>query len=97
MAMKTETKVFKLKVPLEYDGKEIAEITMRAPKVRDIIMAQKVKGSESDQTVAMFASISGVPMPAWHDMDLRDFRRIERWIGPFIGGSNSPEDGETTS
>lgn len=90
-----ETKTFKLSVPIVHDGKTIEQITMREPEVGDVIAAEKFKG-QAEQTVALFASVSGLTVGAISRMKLRDFKQIERWITPFIAESSSvTEDGAT--
>lgn len=90
-----ETMTFKLAVPLKYEGKVFSEITLREPEVGDVISAEKFSG-QAEQTVALFAAMSGLPIGAIRSMKIRDFRRIERWAAPFIGASSSEaEDGAT--
>lgn len=90
-----ETRTFKLSKPLRHDGKTWSEITLREPNVGDVIAAESFQ-KQSEQTVAIFASMSGVPIGAIRSMTLRDFRVIERWVAPFIAGLKSEEEDGAT-
>lgn len=60
MEYPADTVVIALSRPFTIDGKEVAEITMREPTVRDRIMLNKAKGDDTERELNMVASLCGL-------------------------------------
>ena len=74
----------KLDNPIKIDGVEVHEISLRAPKVRDLIAAGKKNISESEREVNLIANLAEVSPEVIQDLDLRDYLKIQNWLQDFL-------------
>lgn len=75
-----------LSIPLQFEGREITEITLRRPLVRDRLAVDRLGSSRSDaeKEVMLIASLSGLPLEAIEGMDLGDYGRLQERLGEFV-------------
>jgi len=59
-------------------------LTMREPRVRDSLNADKFKGSDGEKEVRMFASLCEVPPEVFYDMTLPDFKKVQDAFSGFF-------------
>lgn len=82
------TEKFKLAVPLKLaSGKELTEVNLRRPKVRDLKQVQRAHSEAVDQQVALLALASEeqlVPEDI-DDMDLGDYMQINTFFQRIMG------------
>lgn len=89
------SKTFRLASPIETEATPITEITVREPDLEAGIAIEKFK-TAGEQTAAMLAALSGLPIPAVMRLAARDVARIERWLSFFSkDGDLSEEEDET--
>ena len=74
----------KLDNPIKIDGVEVHEISLRAPKVRDLIAAGKKNISESEREVNLIANLAEISPETVQDFDLRDYMKIQNWLKDFL-------------
>lgn len=74
----------KLETAIKIDGVEIHEISLRPPKVRDLLIANKTKADESTREVNLIANLAEVSVEAIHELDLRDYMKIQNWLKDFL-------------
>ena len=67
MSAPATTQSLKLNFPIRHAGKEIAEITLRRPKVADVIAAQRGASTPAEIEIAMVAQ-----MDLGHDMAVQN-------------------------
>lgn len=78
-------KKIKLANPIKVDGVLIDEITMRTPKVRDLIIATKKSGgSEMDLAAHMVSNLAEIPIESVYEIDLKDFAAISALLQDFF-------------
>ena len=77
----------KLSSPIKIDGVEVHELSLRSPKVRDLIAASKKNVSESEREVNLIANLSEVSPEAIQDLDLIDYLKIQDWLKDFLSAS----------
>lgn len=77
-------KKIKLENPIKIDGVEVNEITLRAPKVRDILIASKKNVSEAEREVTLIANLAEIPVEAIEDLGLKDYVTIQDWLKVFL-------------
>ena len=82
-----------LSEPLVVEGQEIQSLTMRRPKVRDQILAEKSEGTAAEQEVAMFANLCEVPEAAIQDLDLGDYFQLQEAYQGFFDSQQTPAEG----
>jgi hypothetical protein len=73
-----------LKHPVQFDGREVKELTMRRSKVKDQLAVEKEKISEAEREVRLFARLCNVPMELIEEIDLADYKQIQKEYGDFL-------------
>jgi hypothetical protein len=81
----------KLEEPIKVDGVLVHELSLRRPKVRDLLIASKKDASESEREVNLIANLAEVPAEAIKDLDMRDYLKIQESLKDFL----SPETRES--
>lgn len=74
----------KLKSPIKIDGVEVNELTLRTPKVRDLLVNSKKELSESEREVRLLANLAEVSVESIQELDLRDYLKIQNWLKDFL-------------
>jgi hypothetical protein len=74
----------KLSEPIKIDGVAVHELSLRRPKVRDLLIAGKKEASESEREVNLIANLAEVPVDAIKDLDLRDYLKIQEFLKDFL-------------
>lgn len=78
-----------LKYPILIDGTRTEVLHMRRPKVRDQILATKSEmagKSSAEQEVLLFANLCEVAPRDIEDLDMADYRKIQREYERFLEG-----------
>lgn len=87
------TKTVKLSAPIEVNGQQVSELTFREAEVGDMMAAATFK-DEMSQTIAILASISNVPLPAFKKIKFRDITRITAEVGDLMGNEAAAKTGD---
>ena len=77
-------KKIKLETAIKIDGVEIHEISLRPPKVRDLLIVNKSNSDESTREVNLIANLAEVSVEAIQELDLRDYMKIQNWLKDFL-------------
>jgi hypothetical protein len=77
------TKV-KLASPVIVDGKEVIEISLRRPKVRDRLAVERSSASDAEKEVQLIANLAELPVEAIEDIDLADYAKLQRALTNFL-------------
>ena len=77
----------KLSNPIKIDGVDVHELSLRRPKVRDLIAAGKRNVSESEREVDLIANLAEVAPEAIQELDLSDYLKIQEWLKDFLSVS----------
>lgn len=78
--------VFTLSEPVTFEGKTYAVLNLRKLKGKDLVAMDSVKG-EVRKSMAMFASVCGVPLPVIEELPVDDFEALGEAMQPFLGRS----------
>lgn len=78
------TKTIKLKNPIDVNGEKIKEMTMRAPKVRDRLVAEKTPGNSADKEVTFIANLCSVSQETLLELDLADYVQLQEAVNHFL-------------
>ena len=81
--------IIKLTQSIKIDGKEISEITLRRPKVRDRLAVDRLAVdrsnlSDAEKEVQLIANLSDVPREAIEELDLADYSKIQKVLSDFL-------------
>lgn len=83
--MTTKTTItFTPETPVDVDGQTYATLTLRKMKAKDLVAADLVDGSFR-KSLAIFASMAGVPIMVIEELDTDDFNRLGREAAPLMG------------
>ena len=74
----------KLSNPIKIDGVEVNEISLRRPKVRDLLISDRKNISEAEREVNLVANLAEIPAEAIQDLDLCDYMKIQEWLKDFL-------------
>ena len=91
------TKTVSLSVPVTFEGREITEIRIAKPKVKDLKrMNAALDGitDRLDQGIVMASALTGYPVEMIEDLDTDDFTEISEMIADFFpkGTASPPGD-----
>ena len=73
----------KLKHPITVDGREVAQLTLRRPKVRDLERMDKVSG-EIAKAVTLVADLAELSPDQVRELDAEDFTAVAEALGDFL-------------
>lgn len=90
LSVGAESKTFDLLVPLADGAATITKLTLREPDLAAGIEVERFK-TPGEQTAAMIAMLSDTVVPLVSKLVMRDVRRMEAWIVPFVDDSGSTE------
>lgn len=88
------TATYRMLFPVKRGDGEVAEVTLRRPRVADVQAVDNVKGEFSKQ-IRMLAQVSGVEDPILKRFDLVDFYACDQIIRDLMGKSSSPATSTT--
>jgi hypothetical protein len=74
----------KLNEPIKVDGVLIHELSLRRPKVRDLLIANRKDVSESEREVNLIANLAEISAEAIKDLDVRDYLKIQDVLKDFL-------------
>lgn len=73
-----------LKHPVTVSGREIKILSMRRPKVKDQLAADKLSGGNAEKEIRLFANLCEVEPMVIEELDLADYRRVQEVYGGFL-------------
>jgi len=79
-----------LAYPVEADGAPLAELTVRRPKVRDLLAAEKAGGGDAGREVRLFANLCQVSPATIEALDLADYNRLQEVYRGFLSPAPRP-------
>lgn len=73
-----------LKYPVPFEGGELKEISIRRPKVADVVAARKSKKDEAEQEVDMISKLTDIPPDTLLTLDLADYKALQEVLQSFF-------------
>lgn len=74
-----------LKTPVEFDGKTVASLTMRSPKVKDQLFVENyTKKSDTEKEILLMARLCDVPGELIEEMQLGDYKKLQDTFKDFL-------------
>ena len=84
MTSNKTTQKITLKHPFTWESKPVKDLTLRAPKVKDMLTAVRVAENEAEQEVAMLANLAEVLPELIHEMHLGDYMQLQKANTDFL-------------
>ena len=75
---------FKFSKPIMIDGVSVHEISLREPKVRDLIAISKKNLSDLERDVFLLANLSEISTEAIENLEIADYLKIQNWLKDFL-------------
>lgn len=72
-----------LDFPITVSGVEVSHLVMRRPKVRDMMAAQKVGGTDAEMGVALVANLCELTPDDVLELDSLDWDKCEAQVAAF--------------
>jgi len=73
-----------LKYPVQSDGRSVEKLSMRRPKVRDLLAAEKAAKGNAGQEIRLFSLLCEVPPAVIEDLDVADYGRLQEAYRGFL-------------
>ncbi|MDZ4377991.1 MAG: phage tail assembly protein [Xanthomonadaceae bacterium] len=73
-----------LQFPVQSDGVRISSLSMRRPKVRDMLLAEKQGANPAEREVRMIANLCEVAPVVIEDLDFADYSAAQRVLQGFL-------------
>ena len=70
--------------PVEWNGTKIGKLAMRRPKVRDMIAADKSKGSDAEKEIYAFANLCEMEEAFIQELDMQDYTKLQDAYRSFV-------------
>jgi hypothetical protein len=74
----------KLTNPVKIDGRELTELAIRRPKVRDRLAVERSNASDAEKEVQLIANLAELPIEVIEDVDLADYAKLQRALTDFL-------------
>ena len=72
-----------LNEPITVDSISVSELSIREPKVRDLLAIERTEG-EALKKVALIANLASVPKEAVEDLFIKDYVEIQKALKDFL-------------
>ncbi len=66
------------------DGVEVRQLSLRRPKVRDMLTADKAGGTDAEKEIRTFANLCEVGPQVIEELDLADYRALQKAYECFL-------------
>lgn len=80
--------------PVTIEGVEYKELSMRPPKVRDMLIADKGGTTDSEREVVLFANLCGVDREVIEEMNLFDYGAAQEEYKGFLSSTPKKPAGQ---
>lgn len=70
--------------PIEVDGVKVAALSMRCPKVKDMLAADKIATSDAEREIFLLSNLCEIPPDATHELDLPDYSKLQAAYQDFL-------------
>jgi hypothetical protein len=95
-----KTKTLRLQFPITVEDREVSEVTITRPKVKDLkVMDAALDGinDKLDQGVIMVSVLTGLSHDAVEDLDAEDFTKLSEEVAGFFPQAKAPGSGAPSS
>ena len=80
-------KQIKLATPIKIDGVEVKVLTMRKPKVRDMLAVDNIPG-QAKKEITLMANLCEVTTTDIEDLDMDDYEQLQETYQSFLSSKS---------
>ena len=73
-----------LQAPIHLDGIRLNTLTLRRPKVRDMLAIEHLSGSDVEKEIQLFANLCEVSPDCLHELDMADYTQLQQHYQTFL-------------
>lgn len=73
-----------LEYPVTVNKIETNELSMRRPKVRDMLVGEKKKQSDAEKEIQLFANLCEVAPDVIGELDMKDYGKVQKAYQDFL-------------
>lgn len=73
-----------LVTPIIVNGEALSELTLRRPKVRDMLAMEKSSKSDAEKEIHLFANLCEMAPEKLHDLDMADYAKLQKAYQDFL-------------
>ncbi|MCL1124167.1 phage tail assembly protein [Shewanella surugensis] len=73
-----------LDYPITFEGKKIDSLSMRRPRVRDQMIADKQHKDDMDKEMHLFSLLLDIDVEAIYDLDVIDYQKVTATYENFL-------------
>jgi hypothetical protein len=77
----------KLEHPVTIENVETERLSLRRPKVRDMLASDKVGGSDAEKEIRIFANLAEVSPAVIEELDLYDYGQLQKAYQGFLSSA----------
>lgn len=86
----SDVSIVPLAYPVEAEGVRLERLTLRRPKVRDLLAASKSAGSDEVlRELRLFANLCEVAHDVIESLDMADYSKLQEAYAGFTSGSQT--------
>ena len=78
------SKTITLQYPITADGAQVQKLTMRRPRVRDRLIAEKDSGSEVEKEIRLIANLCEMAPQHIELLDMADYAKLQECLAGFL-------------
>lgn len=73
-----------LQYPIKLDGAEISVLSLRRPKVRDMLSVEKSAQTDAQKEIQLFANLCEIRPDDLHELDMADYAKLQKAYQDFL-------------
>ena len=89
------TKTIELKYPITVDGAEISQLSMRNPKVSDMLAGEKGGGTDAKKEIRTFANLCEVSPETIEELYGADYLALQKAYKNFLSPKSKTSGAES--
>ncbi len=84
MSKKTPNVAVALTAPISVDGAMRSELTVRRPKVRDMLAMENMTKNDAEKEIHLFANLCEVSPESLYELDMADYGKLQKVYQDFL-------------
>ena len=82
---KIDRSIIELDYPIMVDGSEVKTVSLRRPKVRDLIAAAKGNRGNEERELSLIANLAEMSPQDLEELDVKDYAKAQKTPSDFFG------------
>lgn len=70
--------------PITVDGATLSQLTVRRPKVRDMLAMENTAKNDAEKEINLFANLCEVNPDSLYELDMADYSKLQKTYQDFL-------------